>query len=71
MEYDDTRWPRWQPKEPEERHFSWLVFSGVIMCGVFLIPMILRPLDFLSNLRLYVCGLLSYLFMMPTFINIM
>jgi hypothetical protein len=41
------------------------------MTGVFLIPMILRPLDFLSNFKNYVLGLFSYLFMMPTFINIM
>lgn len=41
------------------------------MCLVFLIPMILRPLDFLSNMRNYILGLMSYLFMMPTFINTM
>jgi DNA phosphorothioation-dependent restriction protein DptG len=41
------------------------------MCCVFLMPLILRPLDFLSNVRNYMLGLLSYLFMMPTFINIM
>jgi hypothetical protein len=39
--------------------------------GVFLMPMILRPLDFLSNFKNYTLGLFSYLFMMPTFINIM
>jgi chitin synthase len=55
----------------EERHFSILMLSGVVMCGVFIIPMILRPLDFLSNFRNYIIGLFSYLFMMPTFINIM
>lgn len=41
------------------------------MCGVFLIPIILRPLDFLMNVRAYVVGLFTYIFMMPTFINIM
>ena len=41
------------------------------MMAVFLIPMILRPLDFLGNVRNYILGLFSYLFMMPTFINIM
>lgn len=54
-----------------EHHFSVLVFCGVIMTGVFLIPMILRPFDFLSNGRNYIIGLFSYLFMMPTFINVM
>ena len=61
----------WHWVEEETRNFSFLVLSGVIMCTVFLIPMILRPLDFLSNTRNYLLGLLSYLFMMPTFINIM
>jgi len=41
------------------------------MMGVFLIPIIMRPLDFLMNVRNYLLGLFSYLFMMPTFINIM
>ncbi len=59
----------WQPID--ESHFSYLVLSGIIMMCVFLIPMILRPLDFLSNTRNYILGLCSYLFMMPTFINIM
>jgi chitin synthase len=58
-------------KKTGEHNFSFLVFSGTIMCLVFVIPMILRPLDFLSNMRNYLMGLLSYLFMMPTFINIM
>ena len=41
------------------------------MNSVFLIPIILRPLDFLSNVRNYIFGLISYLWMMPTFINVM
>ena len=51
--------------------FSVLLLCGAIMMGVYLIPMILRPLDFLSNFRLYMVGLFSYIFMMPTFINVM
>jgi chitin synthase len=53
-----------------EYKFSTLVFAGVVMCIVFLIPMILRPLDFLKNFMNYTMGLIAYLFMMPTFINI-
>ena len=53
------------------QHFSILVFCGIIMMCVFILPMILRPLDFLSNFRLYMVGLFSYIFMMPTFINVM
>ena len=71
MEYREDRWPRWQPKIPEERYISILVCSGVVMCAVYLIPIILRPLDFLMNLRVYLIGLVSYMFMMPTFINVM
>ena len=41
------------------------------MMSVFAIPMILRPLDFISNFRLYMIGVFSYIFMMPTFINVM
>ncbi len=52
-------------------NFSTLVFAGAIMFAVFLIPMILRPLDFLKNFMNYTMGLFSYLFMMPTFTNIM
>lgn len=69
MEYRPNEWPHW--KGTGEHNFSLLVLSGVIMCCVFLIPIILRPLDFLSNVRNYIVGLFSYLFMMPTFINIM
>ena len=56
---------------PEEHHFSYLVLAGIIMCCVFLMPIILRPLDFLMNTRAYIVGLFTYIFMMPTFINVM
>jgi cellulose synthase/poly-beta-1,6-N-acetylglucosamine synthase-like glycosyltransferase len=41
------------------------------MNAVFLIPIVLRPFDFLSNFKAYTIGLVAYLFMMPTFINVM
>lgn len=41
------------------------------MMAVFILPILLRPLDFLKNFGHYMIGLLSYLFMMPTFINVM
>ncbi len=62
-------WPYW--KGTGEHKFSVMVLSGIIMCLVFNIPAILRPLDYLSNWRNYTLGLWSYLFMMPTFINTM
>jgi hypothetical protein len=52
-------------------NFSFLVLAGVIMFSVFLAPIILRPIDFIANMKNYILGLISYLFMMPTFINIM
>lgn len=43
----------WQVKKGDygvdETYFSWLVLSGTIMMVVFLIPIILRPLDFLMK----------------------
>ena len=65
---DDTE-PHWHPAGYKK--FSPLVLSGTVMCVTFLMPIILRPFDFLSNMRNYIVGLFSYLFMMPTFINIM
>ena len=41
------------------------------MLSIYLIPMILRPLDFIFNFRQYVLGLLAYIVMLPVFINIM
>jgi cellulose synthase/poly-beta-1,6-N-acetylglucosamine synthase-like glycosyltransferase len=36
-----------------------------------MIPMLLRPLDFLKNLRLYVQGFFAYFLMLPVYLNIM
>jgi cellulose synthase/poly-beta-1,6-N-acetylglucosamine synthase-like glycosyltransferase len=41
------------------------------MLSVYLVPVILRPLDFIYNLFSYVSGFLSYFFMMPIFLNVM
>jgi len=47
-----------------------LKVAGIIMIGSFLVPILLRPLDFaLSPIR-YTLGLLAYLYMMPTYVNI-
>lgn len=54
-----------------EYKFSALVFAGIIMCLVYLIPMILRPIDFINNFMKYTLGLFAYLFMLPTFSIIM
>jgi len=52
---------------PDESYFSWLVFAGVITFSVYLMPMIMRPLDFLSNFSNYLVGFLTYLVMLPVF----
>jgi hypothetical protein len=52
-------------------HFSPLVFAGMLMLLAYVMPMILRPHDFLRNFMSYTVGLISYIFMMPTFVNIM
>lgn len=52
-------------------NFSVLTLSGVIMMCVYILPMVLRPLDFIMNFRGYIIGMFTYIFMLPTFINIM
>jgi len=47
-----------------------LTLAGVIMLSVYLLPFILRPLDFLSNAKKYVLGFLVYMLLMPMFTNV-
>ena len=51
-------------------YFSWLVFAGITMLSVYLIPMIMRPLDFLENFKSYIIGLISYLLLIPMYSNV-
>ena len=41
------------------------------MFTVFIMPMLLRPVDFLNNVQGYVVGVLTYILLLPTFTNIM
>ena len=50
--------------------FSPLVLAGVIMLSVYLVPIIMRPIDFLENFRGYVIGLMAYLMLIPMFTNV-
>jgi hypothetical protein len=43
----------------------------MIMLSVYLLPIALRPLDFLFNAPRYLIGLVSYIILLPCFINIM
>jgi len=65
--YDpDTK--HWNPTG--ETNFSWLVLAGIIMLGIYLVPIIMRPVDFLSNMGGYLVGLASYIILLPMFINV-
>jgi len=39
------------------------------MLSVYFLPCIMRPLDYLANIRHYTCGFVSYILMMPVFTN--
>ena len=52
-------------------YFSLLTLSGCIMLGIYFLPMILRPIDFAQNFVQYSVGLVSYILLLPTFINVM
>ena len=56
--------------ETGEYYFSYLVLAGVIMLSIYVIPMVLRPLDFLANFAGYTIGLISYILLIPMFINV-
>ena len=53
-----------------DHHFSWLVLAGVIMLAIYVVPFLLRPVDFLENFKGYTVGLISYLILIPMFTNI-
>ena len=59
----------WVP-QGDGPYFSWLVCAGVIMLLIYLVPFILRPIDFLENFKGYTVGLVSYLLLIPMFTNI-
>jgi len=54
-----------------EARLSKLTVAGTIMLSVYLLPFLLRPLDFLLNLNGYVVGLLTYLVCLPMFATVM
>jgi len=58
----------WQ--DQPETYFSLLTLAGVIMLSIYLMPILMRPLDFLANFKNYTLGFLSYMVMMPVFTNV-
>ena len=61
---------KWVPNPDGSTYFSLLCLAGVIMLSMYILPMIMRPLDFLQNFKSYTMGFLSYMVMMPVFTNI-
>ena len=53
-----------------EYYFSFLVLAGVVMLSVYIIPFVMRPVDFLENFKGYVIGLISYLMLIPMYSNV-
>ena len=41
------------------------------MIGVYLLPMMYRPLDFIFNIKKYLFGMTCFILMMPTYVNVM
>jgi hypothetical protein len=66
----DAHWDNADPNEFPPK-FSLLTISGVVMLAIYFIPMILRPLDFLFNMKQYLIGIVSYFLLLPLFINVM
>lgn len=58
----------WEPQG--DTHFSYLVMAGIIMLCIYLVPFVMRPIDFLENFKGYTIGLISYLILIPMFTNI-
>jgi len=54
-----------------DNNLNIVTISGIVMLSLYLLPMILRPIDFLFNIKQYLLGLFSYIVMLPVFINIM
>ena len=64
----NTYTKEWMPLE--ETNFSYLVLAGVIMLSIYAVPIIMRPVDFLKHMGGYLMGLLSYILLIPMFVNV-
>ena len=61
----------WVTKEDEGPYFSWLTLAGTVMLSVYLVPIVLRPLDFYYNMSKYLVGMMAYFMLLPIYINVM
>ena len=55
---------------PNEYYFNVLTLAGVIMLVVYILPFIMRPMDFMQNAKKYILGFMAYMLLMPMFTNI-
>jgi len=57
---------------PTDRYnFNRMKAAGICMLAVYVLPMIMRPKDFLYNFNGYFTGVITYIFLLPMFVNIM
>lgn len=66
-DFDKQEWVTDDSQHP----FSIFTLCGVIMLSIYLVPVLFRPIDFISNLQHYLLGFVSYMLMLPVFINVM
>lgn len=66
---EDTNHCEWEPV-PDEYYFNILTLAGFIMLSMYILPMVLRPIDTLANFGKYLMGFISYMLMMPIFTTI-
>lgn len=50
-----------------ETYFSWVCLAGIVSLIFYVLPILMRPLDFLSNLKKYCLGFLCYMLLLPVF----
>lgn len=67
---DNNEWVRVGKKKDKARYdIMWTSFFGIIILFAFIIPVLLRPLDFLKNIHRYCIGFVTYMIMLPTYTN--
>ena len=55
----------------DKEYFSKLTLFGLLVLASYIMPFVLRPIDFLKNAHHYVIGLICYILLLPFFSNIM
>jgi hypothetical protein len=53
-----------------ETYFSLLCLAGIFMLTIYVLPCVMRPLDFITNFTKYTVGFVAYMVMMPVFTNV-